>query len=253
MIVYILFSVIVISLISLIGVMFLGFKSETIKRLVILFVSFAAGTMLGDVFIHLIPEYIEEYSFTLVSSLLFLSGIIMMFIIEKILHWHHCHLEEDDLKENCDNQIHPFAIMNLVGDFFHNFLDGVVIASSYLISVPVGIATTIAVALHEIPQEISDYAVLVHGGFSRFGALLSNFLTSLSAILGAILTYFLSSRIEGLVYYLIPISGGALMYIAMSDLIPQLHKETGLKTSLLQTLFFILGVLVMLSLILMEY
>src|SRR3989344_6928381 len=174
-IVYTLASVFLVSLVSLIGVLTLSFKSSTLKRFLIYFVSFSAGALLGDVFIHLLPGVVEENGFELSISLYILFGILFSFIIEKIIHWRHCH--HPTSKEHP----HPFAIMNLVGDFLHNMIDGLIIGTSYIASTPVGIATTIAVVLHEIPQEIGDFGVLIHGGFSRAKALFFNFIISLSS------------------------------------------------------------------------
>src|SRR3989344_3303920 len=168
-VVYTLASVFIVSLVSLIGVLTLSFRTSTLKKCLIYFVSFSAGALLGDVFIHLLPGIIEEKGFELSVSLFILFGILFSFTVEKIINWRHCH--HPTTKEHP----HPFAIMNLVGDLMHNFLDGLVIGASYLINVPVGIATTLAVVLHEIPQEIGDFGVLLHGGFSKGKALFFNF------------------------------------------------------------------------------
>jgi zinc and cadmium transporter len=148
--------------------------------------------------------------------------------------------------------VHAFAYTNLIGDALHNFLDGVIIAGSYLVSVPVGMATTLAVMLHEIPQEIGDFSVLIHGGFTRQKALWLNFLTALSAVVGAALTLVLAERIEGLVSWLLPLAAGGFIYIASADLIPELHKDATTKRSLGQILAFIIGIGVMASLLLLE-
>jgi zinc and cadmium transporter len=209
-------------------------------------VSFSAGALLGDVFIHLLPETIET-GFTLASSLYILLGILFSFVIEKIIHWRHCH------HSPTHNHPHPFALMNLVGDVFHNFLDGIIIGVSYLASIPVGIATTLAVVFHEIPQEIGDFGVLLHGGFKKSKALFLNFLTALTAILGAVIALLLSSSIQNLTTYLIPFTIGNFIYIASSDLIPELHKcEFNTKQSFLQLATIILGILVMLTLTFLE-
>src|SRR3989344_3393481 len=158
---YILISVLAVSLISFIGVFTLGLNVKRMRKVLIYLVSLSAGTLLGDAFLHLLPEISEE-GFAVSSSLLVLGGIGLFFVLEKIIHWRHCHGNVTEEKH-----IHPFAYVNLVGDAFHNFIDGIIIASSYFVSVPVGVATTIAVATHEIPQEIGDFGVLIHGGFSK--------------------------------------------------------------------------------------
>src|SRR3989344_1722071 len=244
---YALESVFLLSLISLIGIAALSIKSKRLQKFLIYVISFSAGALLGDAFIHLIPEISKPAGLTIQISVYILAGIILFFILEKILHWQHCH--EPETKSH----IHPFAYINLVGDAFHNFLDGIIIAASYLISVPVGLATTIAVVFHEIPQEIGDFSILIHGGFSKSKALALNFLSALAAILGAILTLWLGSTITNLEIILTAIAAGGFIYIASSDLIPELHKHsTKLSLSLLQLIAFILGILVMAALLLLE-
>ena len=246
-VVYTLASVFLVSLVSLIGVLTLSFKSSTLKRFLIYFVSFSAGALLGDVFIHLLPGVVEENGFELSISLYILFGILFSFIIEKIISWRHCH--HPTTKEHP----HPFAIMNLVGDLMHNFLDGLIIGASYLINVPVGIATTLAVVLHEIPQEIGDFGVLLHGGFSKGKALFLNFITALSAVFGAAVALILATRIESSLGFLIPFAAGNFIYIAGSDLIPELNKyEFTTKGSFLQLATIILGIGVMMALLIWE-
>ncbi|MEK6861534.1 MAG: ZIP family metal transporter, partial [Nanoarchaeota archaeon] len=173
-------------------------------------------------------------------------GIILSFLIEKVIHWRHCHIPTS--KEHP----HPFAYINLIGDSVHNFIDGLIIAASYLASIPVGIATTIAVLLHEIPQEIGDFGVLLHGGFTKKKALFFNFITALTAVLGAVVALIISQSIEQLTLFLIPLAAGGFIYIAGSDLIPELHKEVKLSKSIFQIISFILGILIMMSLLLLE-
>ena len=241
---YSIISVLIVSLISFSGALTLAIKKEKLKDLLIYFVSFSAGALLGDVFIHLLPEVVEEYNHSI--SLIFiyvLVGILTSFILEKIICWRHCHLPITK------NHIHNFAWMNLWGDFFHNFIDGLTIAASYLLNTGAGIATTLAVAFHEIPQEIGDFGVLLHGGFKVKKALFLNFLTALSAFIGAIVSLLLNNKIEHLTLFLVPFAAGNFIYIASSNLIPELHKETEIKKGLIQTITFLLGVLVMYGLL----
>lgn len=246
MILYSLISVVLVSLISLIGVALLGIKADRLKKGLIYLISFAAGALLGDTFIHLLPEIAEE-GFTLSISLYVLLGIAIFFVLEKGIHWQHCH------EPISEKHIHPFAYTNLIGDGLHNFIDGAIIAASYLISVPVGVATTIAVLLHEIPQEIGDFGVLLHAGFSKGKALFVNFLSALTAIIGAILVLWAGSSVEHLEKILIPIAAGGFLYIASSDLIPELHKHSSnFSKSLIQFLCFLLGIAVMAALLLLE-
>ena len=153
-------------------------------------------------------------------------------------------------QDNC--HVHPFVFTNLFGDGLHNFIDGLIIGASYLASVPIGIATTVAVILHEIPQEIGDFGVLIHGGFSKSKALFFNFFSAVTAVLGAVVALVVSSSIENITMFLIPFAAGGFIYIAGSDLIPELHKEVKIKNSLLQLLFFVLGLIVMYSLLFLE-
>ncbi len=246
-IVYTLISVLIVSLISLVGILTLSIRTKTLKKSLIYLVSFSAGALLGDVFIHLLPEVVEESGFELNISFYILTGILFSFIIEKVINWRHCH--HPTTKEHP----HPFAIMNLIGDFLHNFVDGLIIGASYIASIPVGIATTIAVVLHEIPQEIGDFGVLLHGGFSKSKALLMNFITALSAIIGSLVSLILVSNTESSLTFLIPFAAGNFLYIAGSDLIPELHRyEFTTKGSILQLLAIILGILIIASLLLLE-
>lgn len=237
-------SVVLVSLMSFVGILTLSIKAEKMTRFLIYMISFSAGALLGDAFFHLLPELVEETGFTLTVSAFVILGIAFSFIIEKIIHWRHCH------HPTTHDHPHPFAWMNLFGDGVHNFIDGLIIGAAYLVSIPVGIATTVAVILHEIPQEIGDFGVLLHGGFSKGKALFLNFITALLSVLGAIVALLLSSYIENLTTYLIPFAAGGFIYIAAADLIPELHKETKVSKSLLQFLFFSFGVGVMVVLLL---
>ena len=241
--VYSLVSVLVVSLISFAGILTLSIKVDKLKKILLYLVSFSAGALFGDVFIHLLPEAVEESGFGLNVSIYLMLGIAFSFIAEKFIHWRHCHIPTSK------DHVHPFAMMNLFGDAVHNFIDGMIIAASYLASIPVGIATTIAVILHELPQEIGDFGVLLHGGFSKSKALFFNFVTALTAILGAVVSLVLSSYVENITVFLIPFAAGTFIYIAGSDLIPELHKEVRAEKSLLQFVAIVLGVLVMLALL----
>jgi len=241
-------SVLLVSIISLIGILTLPIKTKNLRNFLIYLISFSAGTLLGDAFIHLLPETVKNYGLTLTVSLSILAGIIIFFILEKFIHWQHCH---GTITES--RHIHSFAYMNLIGDAIHNFLDGIIIAASYLISIPAGFATTLAVLFHEIPQEIGDFGVLLHGGFSRGKALALNFISALTAVLGAILTLWLGSTITSIESVLVPIAIGGFVYIASSDLIPQLHKHSDkISKSLLQLLAFVAGIAVMTLLLVLE-
>lgn len=207
-------------------------------------VSFAAGALLGDVFIHLIPEMAVEGNLNFNVSISILVTIVGFFILEKYLHWHHHH--EGDAAEHA---LHPFVFTNLAGDAVHNIVDGMIIGAAYLVSIEVGIATTIAVILHEIPQEIGDFGVLVYGGLSRAKALFYNFISALSALIGTILVLALGPT-EELVSVFLAMGIGSFIYIASSDLIPAIHREKEKVFS--QFVSFILGIVVMFLLLYLE-
>ncbi len=247
-------SVVIVSLISLIGLSTFGIKTETLKKFLIYMLAFSAGALFGDAFIHLIPGIVKKQgSFGLFPSISLLSGIVLFFIVEKFIHWQHCHIPVS--KEH----IHPFTYMNLVGDGVHNFIDGLIIAGSYLVNLQIGIATTLAVVFHEIPKEMGVFGVLVHGGFSRGKALALNFLTALIAVSGTIIALLIGSEVADITTsILLPIAAGGFIYIAGADLIPELHKETAshsspqVAASLLQLLAFVSGIGVMALLLLLE-
>ncbi len=242
--IYSLISVFIVSVISFVGIISFFLKAKKLKKIVLYFVAFSAGALLGGVFIHLIPEVVKETGYTLSLSYNILGGIVLFFVIEKIIKWRHCHVL---------NRIQGFAIMNLIGDAVHNFTDGLIIGAAYLLNVHTGIVTTLAVILHEIPQEIGDFGVLIHGGFSRTKALIVNFASALTAFLGVISALILSEFVKNISLFLVPISAGGFIYIAGSDLIPELHKKFTLKKSLLELIIFIFGILVMTSLLFFEF
>jgi|SRR3989344_1877455 len=236
---YTILSVVIVSLISFVGILTLTIKQKNLNKFLIYFVSFAAGALFGNAFIHLIPEAIEKVGLVIQVPVYILLGITFSFIAEKIIQWRHCH---------GDQKCHPFAYMNLLGDGVHNFIDGLIIASSYLVSIPIGLATTLAVIFHEIPQEVGDFGVLLHGGFTKSKALLLNFLSALTAVVGAVIALLLNNLIPNMTNFLIPFAAGTFVYIAGSDLIPELHKELSLKKSFIQLILFVLGIFVIYSL-----
>jgi zinc and cadmium transporter len=243
---YILASVALVSLLSLIGVVSFAFKIQSMQRLLLLLVSFAAGALLGDAFIHLIPEAFASAGLSnLQVSLLILFGILVFFILEKAIHYHQCPNGECDHKET-------LGVMNLAGSTLHNFIDGVVVAGSYLVSIPLGVSTTLAVLLHEIPHEFSDFAILLHAGYSKKRALVYNFFSALAAVLGALITIALSSSIQGIELALIPFTAGGFIYIALGDLLPEFKRESQLHISAIQVVLFMLGMLLMVGLLLLE-
>lgn len=234
-----------VSVLSLTGILLLSFREVLFRKCIPLFISIAVGALLGDAFIHLIPEaLVNEHTTSM--SLLIIAGILLFFVLEKFLHWHH-HGEDTEAAH-----IHPVGRLVLVSDIIHNFLDGVIIAASFMVSVPVGLATTLAVVLHEIPQEVGDFAVLLHAGYTKRRAILLNFLTALSAFFGAALFLAIGEYAEPLTAYFIPLTAGGFIYIAVADLIPELQKTKQLKNSLYQLAAVIIGVAAMAALTFLE-
>ncbi len=247
---YILLSVIIVSSVSLVGVITLVLQPALLERILFILVSFAAGAMLGAAFLDLLPEAIEQSPDGVFGAVL--VGIVVFFILETFLYWYHCH------SGKCERHSHvhgthaanrhikmPVTYLNLVGDGVHNFMDGVIIATSYLVSVPLGIITTLAVVFHEIPQEIGDFGILVYGGFTRLEALTYNFFSAITAIAGAMLAYFFATAIENFTAWLVPFAAGGFIYIATVDLLPELHQTQKFKKAVAQLFFFLLGIGVM--------
>ncbi|MEK6850598.1 MAG: ZIP family metal transporter [Nanoarchaeota archaeon] len=249
---YSLLSVFLISLLAFIGLFTFSIKEKKLKKIIVYFISIAAGALFGDVFIHILPEIANEEGFTLTISISFLAGVLIFFILEKIIHGqqYHQHSEDRQPKKEKKKQIKPVAYMSLIVSTIHNFLDGLVIVSAYLVSIPAGIGTTIAVGLHEIPHEVGSFSILLHGGFNRRKALFINFLSALAAVVGALVALWLSNIVGSLQMIIVPIAAGGLLYIAGSDLIPELHKEAhGFKSSFWQVVSFIVGIGAMLLLL----
>lgn len=238
-------SLFLISLISVIGIFSIRLKNTTLEKWVEGLVAFAIGALIGDVFIHLLPE-ITEGGMTPEISFAILAGIVIFFLLEKVIHWQHCHHTTHG--KTC----HRFTYMSLMGDIFHNFIDGVIMAGAFMANPIIGFSTTIAVILHEIPQEMGDYAVLIKGGFSQRKALAYNFLSSLTSFAGAILTIFFSTIITGITPLLIAFAAGSFLYIAGTDLFPELHKEFSVKKAIIQIFFIMLGIAIMSLLLLVE-
>lgn len=241
---YIIISILVVSLSSFIGAAALAFKPKQLHSIILTLVALAAGTMLGGAFLHLLPEAAEHMS----SERLFitvLGSFLFFFILEKVLHWRHCH--------DVDCHTHTFGTMSLVGDAFHNFLDGTIIAAAYLADIRLGIVTTVAVLIHEIPQELGDFGVLLRAKYSVKQALLANFCVALTAVLGGIVGYFLINQVEAFSYWLLPVSAGGFLYIAATDLLPELREEKSVRNSVGHLLVFLLGVVVMYLLLFLEH
>lgn len=240
-------SVALISLISFVGAVTLVLNRGLLQKSIFILVSLAVGALLGDVFVHIIPESFESIENPLFVSLAIIGGILAFFVLEKVLHWHHHHTTS-----HAEEFPHPIGKLLLVSDGVHNFIDGVIIAASYMVSIEVGIATTIAVLLHEIPQEIGNFGVLLHAGYSKTKALWFNFLSALTAFAGAGLAILLGSFSEQFALWLLPIAGGGFIYVALSDLIPELHKNKSASTGLIQVIAIVAGVTAMVALVALE-
>jgi zinc and cadmium transporter len=237
---YTVLSVIVVSLISQVGLFTLSLSPERLQRITLYLVAFAVGGLFGNSFIHLLPEAFHHNESPLTTSLLIVVGILIFFVLEKFLRWRHCHVTA--------HHHHPVATLNLVSDALHNLIDGVLIASTFSVSIPLGITTTVAIILHEIPQEMGDFGVLVHSGMTVRRALIFNFLSASVAMIGAIAVLLIGPNIEQVIEAMIPVTAGGFLYIAGSDLIPELQHDVKLSNSLGQFVCIILGVLVMAAL-----
>jgi len=233
---YIFLATFIVSLISFVGVVTLALKDKMLNKILLILIGLSAGALMGGAFLHLLPEAVEK-STGLGVYLFVLIGFILFFLIEKVLHWRHCH------KGECD--VHTFHYMNLVGDSIHNFIDGLIMAASFVVSIPLGITTTIAIATHEIPQEIGDFGVLLYGGFSKKKAIMLNFVVALAAVLGGIIGYFVSHLIENIVLFILPFAAGGFIYIAATDLVPEIRKELDMKKYMATLFVFICGILIM--------
>lgn len=226
-----------ISLVSLLGILFIKIKKNRLKGELLTLVGIATGALLGDAFLHLIPE-----SMAIINSektgLMIITGMLIFFSLEKILKWRHCH----DI--DCD-QNKELVWISLLADSIHNLIDGLIIGSSFMISIPIGISTSLAVFMHEIPQEIGDFAILIHGGFSAKKAALMNLGSAFLSVLGVLVIWLISDigKIQG---ELMAITAGGFIYLAASDLIPELHRhENKIKQSLWQMISVLIGLGIM--------
>lgn len=239
-IVPILTSVIAVSLLSLVGILTLSMGRVKLNKVLFVLVAFAAGTLLGGAFFDLIPEAVEAGEHLAFQYIVI--GIVIFFVTDKVIHWRsHHHF----IKHGNENHVKPFAYLNLIGEGIHNFLDGIIIAAAYLAGFELGVVATIAIICHEIPQEIGDFGILVHGGFSVRKAISYNFIVALTAVAGAVAMFFAASAIPSITLPMISLAGGGFLYIALGSLLPELHRETSSWKILLQVIFLILGIALM--------
>jgi len=224
-------------LLAFFGAITLIIKAKFRQRLLFVLVAFSAGVMTGSALLHLLSESIGVLEVD-TAMLIFIVGFSTFFLVERLLHWHHCHTGK-----NCE--VHTYSYLVLYGDGIHNFIDGLLIAAAFVTSIPLGLVVSLAILGHEVPQELGDFAVILHGGMKWKKALLYNFLSQLTAIVGGLVGYFMLS--DQLHFLLLPFAAGGFMYIAASDLIPELHKEPKLGKAMQAFLFFVVGILLMLA------
>ena len=225
------------SLIALVGVFSLWVNDRLLKDILFSLVAFSAGALLSGALLHLISESLVVLPPD-TAFIYLMAGFSAFFVMEKFLYWHHCH--------NGDCTTHPYIYLILIGDAIHNFIDGLVIAASFVVDVRFGVVTTLMIISHEVPQELGDFAVLVYGGFTKKRALLYNLISQTTCIIGGVVG-FAASSVSQFSVYLLPVAAGGFIYIAASDLIPELHKEVNPKKSVLAFMFFVVGVAFMLA------
>lgn len=224
------------SALALVGSVTLLFKQSTLQRITLPLVAFAAGTLLGGAFFHMIPAAIGQNRSEISNSIWILTGFSTFFALEQFLHWHHCHREFSDCKQ-------PLTYLILLGDSLHNFTGGLAVAGAFMNSIPLGITTWLAAAAHEIPQELGDFVVLVHGGWNKKRALLLNVLSALTFPLGGVVAYLASQQFD--VSFLVPFAAGNFIYIAASDLVPEVNKHREVRVNLIHFASLVSGILIL--------
>lgn len=232
-------STLLVSVLALSGIVLLALKGLKTEFFIFSLISFAIGTLFGNSFFVLIPESFHVFRDEKMVGMLVVSGILGMLLLEKAVHWKH------DRANKKHTEILPLGYISLVTDGLHNFTDGILIAAGWMTSPEIGITTTVAVIMHEIPQEISDFGVLLHAGFHRKKALWFNFLSATTAIAGAVLTLWVGSVIRSLSVYVLPIAAGGFIYLAGSSLVPEINKEKSLRKNIIQFAFIFLGLVLM--------
>ena len=232
-----------ISLIAWVGALVLFLKEELLDKILLVLVALSAGGLIGGAFLHLLPEAISRVEATSSATLNLFSylllGFCLFFVLEQFIKWCHEHYGIHQKK--------PVSYLVLISDLVHNFIDGLVIAGSFMVGFPVGVVTTFAIALHEIPQEIGDFGVLIYGGFRKTRALIWNYISAITVIFGGIAGYYLSAILNGSAVLLLPFAAGNFIYIAASDLIPEIKHGEDVRRNLLHFFTFVIGILLMLG------
>ena len=264
--------ILVVGSFSLIGLFMISIREKTLDKILFILVAFASGTILASALFDLIPEsihHLEELNSGgagIAENLVFvfiIFGFVIFFVIERFIYWFHGHAHENENKLVCytglgdgvdyslsrDSGVKSFALLNLIGDGLHNFLDGIIIMVAFLSGTRTGIVITLAVVFHEFPQEIGDFGILLYGGFSKKKALIFNFISGMIALLGGLTAFFLSDTIEIFNLFFLAFSGGGFIYIASTELMPELIKEKDLKKSIIQALIFLSGVILIMTLV----
>lgn len=242
-----------VSILSIIGILFFYVKQKKFNKIMLSMVALSAGAMLGNASFHLLPEAFESVNKGIISTmttmLLFVGAFVFSFLFETLFSWHHCHTAshhgEKNSPKHCKHPTKAYSHLVLYSDGIHNFIDGLIIAASFIINPILGLTTAVAIALHEIPQELGDYAVLVHGGFNKKKALALNFLASSTVVLGGVAGFFLTQSIETAVPILLPFAAGSFMYIAAADLLPELKHDEDINESLTHFTVFLVGLAIM--------
>ena len=243
MLLNILLATIFVSLISLVGILVI-FKKDNKKSFLKALISVAAGALLSVSLLDMLPEAIEAEIYDVHQIMMVvLVSIVFFFLLERVFHWHHCHCEDHGKPNTKDKK--NLALINLVGDGIHNFVDGALIASAFLIHFHAGLMVTLAVVLHEIPQEISDFGVLLYAGLSKAKAIFYNLVTALIAVLGALLFYYFGSTLQNIIPLVLAFAAGNFIYLATADLIPELHHGENKKNIISHSIWLVVGVLLM--------
>lgn len=207
-------------------------------------VSYAIGALLGAVFLDILPEAIRLSPNTTTVSATVLGGILLFFVLEKLVLWRHCHHDHCEVHEahEVKHDHGRSGMMIMVGDTFHNFVDGIIIAAAFLTDIHLGIVTSLAIIAHEIPQEIGDFAILLHSGYSKLRAFQVNLISSFATVVGGVLGYFTLQTMQSWTPVLLALAAASMIYVAVADLIPGLHKRTQLRDTIQQVVLIVLGV-----------